>query len=150
MSNYRGGQIVMVGCGTSSEASVTLASGATYTPGFDIFGRVTEVPWTQTSGGTVTTLANLAYGYNLASSRTYRRNVKAAATGYALSENYGYDGIALDPRGRGKVASGRPVPVSRSAELDARRDGQLERLRQRRSGNRRQLLHTTANEQRGQ
>ena len=100
------GSFASVTYGTSPAVNSTLASGASY-PGFDQFGRVTDVPWTQTSDGTVTTLANLAYGYNLASSRTYRQDVKAAATGYALSENYGYDGIQrLILAARGKVASG--------------------------------------------
>jgi hypothetical protein len=58
------------------------------------------VPWTQSS----TALANLAYGYNLAGSRTYRNDV---AAGGNFDELYGYDGIQrLLAFNRGTLASG--------------------------------------------
>jgi RHS repeat-associated protein len=61
---------------------------------------VTDVPWTQSS----TTLANLAYGYNLAGSRTYRNDV---AAGGNFDELYGYDGIQrLLAFNRGTLAGG--------------------------------------------
>jgi RHS repeat-associated protein len=92
--------VATVTYGTSTPVVLTMASGGTYTPGFDIFGRVTDVPWTQSS----TTLANLAYGYNLAGSRTYRND---GAAGGNFDELYGYDGIQrLLAFNRGTLASG--------------------------------------------
>jgi RHS repeat-associated protein len=92
--------VATVTYGTSTPVVLTMASGGTYTPGFDIFGRVTDVPWTQSS----TALANLAYGYNLAGSRTYRNDV---AAGGNFDELYGYDGIQrLLEFNRGTLAGG--------------------------------------------
>ena len=71
---------------SSSVVSLTLASGASY-PGFDQFGRVIDVSWVNSSSALV---AGLAYGYNLASSRTYRQDVKASSN---FDELYGYDGL---------------------------------------------------------
>ena len=78
----------------------TLASGSSY-PGFDLFGRVVNLPWTKSTTGD---LAQLEYGYDLASNRTYRHDLKAA-TGF--DELYSYDGLhRLTATARGTLTSG--------------------------------------------
>ncbi len=96
----------------------TLASSSSY-PGFDLFGRVIDVPWTKSMTGDQ---ARLKYGYNLASSRTYRNDAKA---GSGFDELYGYDGLQrLMASNRGTLTSGDAAPVTglklqQSWDLDA-------------------------------
>ena len=78
----------------------TVASGSSY-PGLDLFGRIINLPWTQSSTGD---LAQLQYGYDQASNRTYRRDAKAGSN---FDELYSYDGLRrLTAAARGTLASG--------------------------------------------
>ena len=90
----------------------TLADSTPSYPGFDQFGRLIEVPWTKLSDNS--SLVDLKYGYNRASSRTFRNDVVAANAGKSFDEIYTYDGIQrLDRR--------RPRPLSFcSLSLDGR------------------------------
>ena len=66
-----------------------------------------DVPWTKTTTGD---LAQLAYGYNLASSRTYRNDAKAGSN---FDELYGYDGLQrLLAFARGTLTSGNVAPIT--------------------------------------
>ena len=97
--------------------SSTLASGASY-PGFDLFGRVIDLPWTKSTTGD---LAQLQYGYDQASDRTYRQDVKA---GGGFDERYTNDGVhRLTAAARGTLASGNTLinspKLQQSWDLDA-------------------------------
>ena len=97
---FGGGTVAGYGYfGLGSIASTAYADGAINTvladstpsyPGFDQFGRLINVPWTKTTTGD---LAQLEYGYNRASSRTYRRDVLAHSGGKSFDEIYQYDGV---------------------------------------------------------
>jgi RHS repeat-associated protein len=79
----------------------TLASGSSY-PGLDLFGRIINLPWMQSS----TVLAELNYGYDQASNRLYRQDAKAAAN---FDELYSYDAMhRLQSAARGTLTSGVP------------------------------------------
>ena len=79
-----------------------LASGSTYS-GLDQFGRIINLPWTKSSPGD---LAQLAYGYDQNSNRTYRQDVKAG-TANEQDEIYAYDRIQrLDSFRRGALTTG--------------------------------------------
>ncbi|MBL9155019.1 MAG: RHS repeat-associated core domain-containing protein [Verrucomicrobiales bacterium] len=56
--------------------------------GYDRFGRTTRMPWK--NGGTV--LADIAYGYDRASRRTWRQDLTPAAQA-AFDRAYGYDAL---------------------------------------------------------
>ena len=71
--------------------SCQLASGSSY-PGLDLFGRIIDLPWSQSSPGD---LARLKYGYDLAGNRTFRQDVAATDAEKAFDELYSYDGIQL-------------------------------------------------------
>jgi RHS repeat-associated protein len=91
-------------------ASSTLASGASY-PGFDQFGRVVNLPWTKTTTGD---LAQIKYGYDLASNRTFRRDEKARSLSKAFDEFYTYDGMhRLQTASRGTLDTGATPPNTR-------------------------------------
>ncbi|MCH8992618.1 MAG: RHS repeat-associated core domain-containing protein, partial [Acidobacteria bacterium] len=82
-------------------ASSTMASGSSFS-GFDRFGRVIELPWTKTTSGD---LAQLKYGYDRASNRTYRENTVADGLGVHLDELYGYDNLQrLTAANRGQLS----------------------------------------------
>ena len=113
---FAGGTVAAYGYfGLGSVASTTLAAGAINStlatsapayPGFDIFGRVVDLPWVNSSSALV---AGLGYGYNQASSRTYRADLMAEATSSSLpfDELYGYDGLQrLVDFHRGSLTSG--------------------------------------------
>ena len=73
--------------------------------GMDRFGRVTNLMWLQGS----TALANLKYGYDRASNRTYRRDEVARSQTplKKFDELYGYDGLnRLEDFDRGKLNTG--------------------------------------------
>ncbi|HEV2968550.1 MAG TPA: RHS repeat domain-containing protein, partial [Pirellulales bacterium] len=92
--------------GTSYSAGTfgsTLASSTNY-PGFDQFGRVINLPWTKTTTGD---LAQIGYGYDLASNRTYRQDIKAESLTKSFDEIYGYDGMQrLVTASRGQLNTG--------------------------------------------
>ncbi len=69
--------------------SSTLASGSSY-PGFDLFGRVVDLSWVNSSSAL---LAGFGYGYNQASNRTYRADLMAQSLSLAFDELYGNDGL---------------------------------------------------------
>jgi RHS repeat-associated protein len=101
--------------------SSTLATSAPSYPGYDPFDRVIDLPWTKTTSGD---LAQLAYGYNQASSRTYRADVKAESASVWLDELYGYDGLQrLLASNRGKLTESNTVitepALQQSWKLDA-------------------------------
>jgi RHS repeat-associated protein len=80
----------------------TLANGSLY-PGLDLFGRIVNLPWTQSTTGD---LAQLNYGYDQASNRVYRQDAKA---GTNFDELYSYDGMhRLQSAARGTLTSGVP------------------------------------------
>jgi RHS repeat-associated protein len=80
-----------------------LANGALY-PGLDLFGRVVNLPWTQSTTGD---LAQFNYGYDQASNRTYRQDVKAESASASFDELYSYDGLhRLATTARGTLSSG--------------------------------------------
>ena len=90
--------------------SSTLATGSSY-PCFDQFGRLIEVPWTKVSDST--SLVDLQYGYNRASSRTFRKDLVAGGLTpqKSFDEIYTYDGIQrLIAAARGLLASA-PSPL---------------------------------------
>lgn len=71
-------------------------------PGFDRFGRVVDLRWTNTTTGD---LARIQYGYDPASNRTYRRDVLAHAAGKSFDEIYAYDRMQrLVGASRGRLA----------------------------------------------
>jgi RHS repeat-associated protein len=74
-----------------TDVEYTLATGSGSNPyaGMDRFGRIVDLQWKQGS----TELVRLAYGYNRASNRTYRRNEVARTNSAKLDELYGYDGL---------------------------------------------------------
>src|SRR5208282_750110 len=73
-------------------------------PGLDIFGRVVNVPWSKSTTGD---LAELEYGYDLASNRTYRADAKAESLSEPLDEKYSYDGLdRLTKFNRGILSGG--------------------------------------------
>ena len=89
----------------------TLATGSSY-PCFDQFGRLIEVPWTKVSDSS--SLVDLQYGYNRASSRTFRKDVVAGGLTpqKSFDEIYTYDGIQrLVAAARGLLASA-PSPLT--------------------------------------
>jgi RHS repeat-associated protein len=80
----------------------TLATSTPTYPGLDIFGRIVNLPWMQGS----TVLAELNYGYDQASNRTYRQDAKAGAN---FDELYSYDAMhRLRSAARGTLTSGVP------------------------------------------
>ena len=92
--------------GATVIAANTMASGSSYN-GFDLFDRVIDLAWVSASSAI---LASLGYGYNLASSRTYRQDV---AAGGNFDELYGYDGVErLLTLNRGTLTSGSVVPIT--------------------------------------
>ena len=77
--------------------------------GFDQFGRVVDLPWSQSSTGD---LARLKYGYDLAGNRTFRQDMAATDAEKAFDELYSYDGIQrLIAAARGKFSSP-PSPLT--------------------------------------
>jgi YD repeat-containing protein len=72
-------------------ASVTvqsiLASGSSY-PGFDGFGHIVNLPWTNAG----TDLVELGYGYDPSSNRVYRQDLVAGSAN-GEDEIYGYDDL---------------------------------------------------------
>lgn len=73
--------------------------------GYDRFGRTTRMPWK--NGGTV--LADIAYGYDRASRRTWRQDLTPAAAA-AFDRAYGYDAL-----GQVKSADRGTLNTNRSA-----------------------------------
>ena len=71
---------------SSINVESTLASGSSYS-GLDQFGRIVNLPWTKTLPGD---LAQLAYGYDENSNRTYRQDVEAG-TANEQDQIYAYD-----------------------------------------------------------
>jgi RHS repeat-associated protein len=59
--------------------------------GFDRFGRIKESCWY--NYGMSSDVDRLQYGYNLASNRTWRKNVVASSNGRAFDEYYDYDDV---------------------------------------------------------
>ena len=94
--------------------SCQLASGSSY-PGLDLFGRIIDLPWSQSSPGD---LARLKYGYDLAGNRTFRQDVAATDAEKAFDELYSYDGIQR------LIAAARGTFSSPSLSLDGRGRGE--------------------------
>ena len=93
---------VMYPMPSSVNVQSVLASGSSYT-GLDQFGRIVNLPWTKTSPGD---LAQLAYGYDQNSNRTYRQDLKAG-TSKQQDEIYAYDRLQrLDSFRRGALTTG--------------------------------------------
>ncbi|MEX0585442.1 MAG: hypothetical protein WD176_02275, partial [Pirellulales bacterium] len=59
---------------TDIVSELATGGGSPSYPGFDRFNRVVDLPWTQSAAGD---LAHLKYGYDRASNRVYRQDVKA-------------------------------------------------------------------------
>ncbi len=74
-----------LGSGSITNSLATGSGKANRYAGLDLFGRVIDMPWTKTTLGD---LAEIKHGYDQASNRTFRQDVKAAA---AFDELYAYD-----------------------------------------------------------
>lgn len=89
----------------------TLATGAANSyAGMDRFGRIVDLQWKQSS----TELVRIKYGYDRASSRTYRRDEVARAQTplKKFDELFGYDAVhRLDDFDRGELNSGNTALV---------------------------------------
>jgi RHS repeat-associated protein len=96
----------------------TMATSTPSYPGFDAFNRIVDLPWSKSGTGDI---ARLKYGYDLASNRTYRQDVKAGSSAH-LDEAYAYDGMQrLGWMARGHYAADRITSpkLQQSWNLDA-------------------------------
>jgi RHS repeat-associated protein len=89
---------------TTINVHSTLASGATY-PGFDRFGRVINLPWVKVAT-TTDDLVRIKYGYDVVSTRSFRRDDVARGLFKPFDEIYSYDDVhRLSAAARGVLST---------------------------------------------
>ncbi|MDZ4847682.1 MAG: RHS repeat-associated core domain-containing protein [Pirellulaceae bacterium] len=116
---YLGGSTFVITDYLEPEVKIdyALGSGANRYDGFDRFGRVINLPWT--NYGTPTDLVHLKYGYDRISNRIWRVDIVAQANSHNFDELYGYDGMQrLEDFERGLLNGGHNAITSPTFEQD--------------------------------